>query len=352
MYLEIMSNLPGVSGNEDQVRRAIVDILTGENAPDPPLTIHTDTLGNLLINKPGQRPGPGVMLTAHMDEVGLMVTTVEKTGHLKFKPVGGIDPRILVSKPVKVGARQLPGVIGCKAIHLQKPEERKKPYTLEQLYIDIGAEGKEQALKLVNPGDYVSFDATMLALGNDCFRGKAFDDRAGCAVLLELLMKDSELSFDAAFTVQEEVGSRGAVVAAYSLQPELAVVIEGTMASDTPGTEPDFSITSLGHGPALSFMDSSFMAHRQVWQELVTVAEQCGIPFQHRRFAGGGTDAGAVALSRGGVKTVVVSVPCRYIHTPHSLLKESDLKHTAALIKAWLESLPTGSSPPGGRGLG
>ena len=339
MYLEILSNLQGVSGDEGRVRRAIVDILTGESAPDPSLTIRTDTLGNLLVHKPGRRQGPKVMLTAHLDEVGLMVTSVEKTGHLKFKPVGGIDPRVLVSKAVRVGTKQIPGVIGCKAIHLQKPEERKQPYTLEQLYIDIGAREKEQALKLVGPGDYASFDSTMIPLGNGCFRGKAFDDRAGCAVLLELLLKDSELSFDAAFTVQEEVGSRGAVVAAYSLQPELAIIIEGTMAADTPGTEPDFTVTSLGRGPAISFMDRSFMAHRQIWQQLATVAEQCGIPFQHRRFAGGGTDAGAIALSREGVKVAVVSVPCRYIHTPHSVLKESDVQHTVALIKSWLDSL-------------
>ncbi|HHX86794.1 MAG TPA: M42 family metallopeptidase [Firmicutes bacterium] len=339
MYLETLSNLTGVSGNEGRVRRAIVDILTGESFPDPSLTIRTDTLGNLLVHKPGRCRGPKVMLAAHLDEVGLMVTSVEKSGHLKFKPVGGIDPRILVSTPVRVGAREIPGVIGCKAIHLQKPQERKKPYTLDQLYIDIGARDKEQALKLVSLGDYVSFDSNMVPIGNGCFRGKAFDDRAGCAVLIELLSRESELSFDVAFTVQEEVGSRGAAVAAYTLQPELAVIIEGTVAADTPGTEPEFSVTSLGRGPALSIMDRSFIAHRQIWQQLVSVAEQMDIPFQYRRFAGGGTDAGVIALSREGVKAAVVSVPCRYIHTPYSVLKESDLKHTATLIKSWLKSL-------------
>lgn len=338
MYLELLSNLPGVSGDEGAVRRAIVDLLTGEDAPDPPLTIRTDTLGNLLVHKQGRHRGPRIMLAAHMDEVGLMVTAIKESGQLQFKPVGGIDPRVLVSKVVKVGEQLIPGVIGSKAIHLQKREERKKPYTLEQLYLDIGAGGKEEALELVKPGDYASFDTALVPLGDGYVRGKAFDDRAGCAVLVELLLMESELSFDAAFTVQEEVGSRGAAVAAYSLQPELALVIEGTMASDTPGTAPDFTITRLGHGPALSFMDRSFIADRRLWQQLITVAEERGLPYQHRRFAGGGTDAGAVALSREGVKTAVVAVPCRYIHTPHSVMKISDLKDTVSLIKAWFES--------------
>ncbi len=338
MYLEILSNLHGVSGDEGGVRRAIADILRS-GAGGLSLAIRTDTLGNLLVHRQGRRQGPKVMLAAHMDEVGLMVTSVEKTGQLRFKPVGGLDPRILPSKAVKVGVNRIPGVIGCKAIHLQEPEERKKPIALEQLYIDIGAKDKEQALKHISPGDYACFDSVMIPFGSGCFRGKAFDDRAGCAVLLELLLEESELSFDVAFTVQEEVGSGGAKAAAYALQPELAIIVEGTMAADTPGTEPDFTVTSLGQGPALSFMDHSFMACRQIRQQLITVAEQCGIPFQHRRFAGGGTDAGAIALSRGGVRAAVVSIPCRYIHTPHSVLKESDLKYTAALIRAWLNAL-------------
>ena len=339
MFLELLSNLPGVSGDEGRVRRAIADILTRESPPDSALTLRTDPLGNLLVHKPGRSPGPRIMLSAHMDEVGLMVTSVEKNGSLRFKPVGGIDPRVLVSKPVRVGAKLIPGVIGCKAIHLQKPEERKKPYTREQLYIDIGVKEREEALGLISPGDYVSFDSTLVSLGSDHFRGKAFDDRAGCAVLLELLLSDCRCSFDAAFTVQEEVGSRGALVAAYSLRPEEAIVIEGTVAADTPGTASDFSVTRLGLGPALSFMDGTFIAHRGLWQQLASVAEKNKIPFQQRQFAGGGTDAGAIALSREGVKTAAVSVPCRYIHSPHSVLKKSDLKNTVALIKSWLDSL-------------
>ena len=244
-----------------------------------------------------------------------MVTVIKESGQLQFKPVGGIDPRVLVSKVVKVGEQLIPGVIGSKAIHLQKREERKKPYTLEQLYLDIGAGGKEEALELVKPVDYASFDTALVPLGDGYVRGKAFDDRAGCAVLVELLLMESELSFDAAFTVQEEVGSRGAAVAAYSLQPELALVIEGTMASDTPGTAPDFTITRLGHGPALSFMDRSFIADRRLWQQLITVAEERGP-------ATSTGDLPEVVRCRsgrplpGGVKTAVVASLPLYSYSP------------------------------------
>lgn len=341
MYLERLSNLAGVSGDEGRVREGILEILRGEIAGDKPLEISCDTMGNLFVRKAGRAAAstPRVMLAAHMDEVGLMVTSVEKGGQLKFKPVGAIDLRVLVSKAVRVGRQGIAGVIGAKAVHLQKPEERKKPFEREQLFIDIGARSKEEAEKQVKIGDFVSFDSSFTALGGDYYRGKAFDDRAGCAVLLELLMGDSSVPFDAAFTVQEEVGSRGALVAAYTLQPGLAVVLEGTSASDTPGTDEDKTATCLGAGPAISFMDRSFIADRALLQELVHVARDQGIPYQFRRFTGGGTDAGAIALSRQGVRTIAVSVPCRYIHSPYSVLKESDLKQTAALVRAWLDSL-------------
>lgn len=334
MFLEKLSNLPGISGNEKAVREAIIEELRGR-----PLKWQTDTMGNLLVRKHGGSSlSHRIMLAAHMDEVGLMVTSIEKSGHLKFRPVGGIDLRVLVSKRVRLGDDAIPGVIGSKAIHLQKPGERGKPFELDELYIDMGAKDKAEAERYLQVGTYASFDTECVSFGDGCLRGKAFDDRAGCAVLLELLQEEGGPAFDAAFTVQEEVGLRGARVAAYTLQPQLALAVEATAAADTPDTEDERSATVPGSGPAISFMDRSLIVNREVFESLIRAGEAAGIPFQLRRFTGGGTDAGAVALSREGVKAGVVAVPCRYIHAPCSVLKKSDLLHTAALVRAWLEA--------------
>lgn len=332
MYLEQLSNLSGVSGDEGKVRRAIAGLLRKH-----PLEISADSIGNLLVRKEGRRRAAGVMLAAHMDEVGLMVVSVEKSGHLKFKAVGGIDSRVLVAKSVLVGPQGIPGVIGTRAVHLQKPGERKKPYEIEHLYIDIGAKNREEAEKHVRIGTYVSFDSTFMNIGDGCHVGKAFDDRAGCSVLLELLLDPGCPGFDAAFTVQEEIGLRGAQVAAYTLMPQKALALEGTAAADTPGTENENSSTMLGKGPAISIMDRSLMVDREILQGLIGAAESAGLNYQFRRFTGGATDAGAIALSGEGARAGVVSVPCRYIHSPRSVIKESDLKDTVSLVSRWLE---------------
>lgn len=335
MLLARLSDLPGVSGDEGAVRRAIVDELQGL-----PLEWRTDTMGNLLVQKNGgSPPSRRVMLAAHMDEVGLMIVSIEKSGHLRFKPVGGIDSRVLVSKRVRVGPEAIPGVIGAKAIHLQKRDERKKPLEMDQLYIDIGAKDREEAEEHLSIGAYASFDTECISFGEGCRRGKAFDDRAGCAVLLELLREKNGLSFDAAFTVQEEVGRRGARIASYTLQPRLALAVEATAAADTPDTEGGLSATVLGAGPAISFMDRTLIADRGLLQDLIRSAEQGGIPYQLRRNTAGGTDAGAIALSREGVRAGVVAVPCRYIHSPCGVLQETDLQHTISLVRVWLETV-------------
>lgn len=328
-----LSNLHGVSGNEGEVRRFLLKKLSGF---DVETTV--DTMGNLYVRKGRTTDSPGIMLSAHMDEVGLMVMSIQKNGLLKFKPVGSIDSRVLVSKRVLIGAQGLPAVIGVKPVHLQKPGEREKPFDEESLYLDAGFNNGDEAEKRVNVGDYISFDSCFTALGDGFCRGKAFDNRAGCLVLLELLLENNDLSFEAAFTVQEEIGTRGAAVAAYTLQPRVALVVETTAASDTPETEKDAVSTMLGSGPAISIMDRTIMVSRKMREQLVESAEKAGISYQFRRFTGAGTDAGAISLSREGVQTAVVSVPCRYIHSPHSLLQESDLKGTISLIRSWLEN--------------
>ena len=336
MYLEKLSNIPGVSGDEGEVRRFIREAL-----PRRGITLQTDAMGNLLVRKGSRRRltrAPRIMLSAHMDEVGLMVSSIEKTGHLRFKKVGGIDDRVLVSKPVIVGRDKLPGVIGAKAIHLQKPEERKKTLEVEQLFIDIGAVNREEAEKAVKIGDYVSFDTSCVRLGEDCYMGKAFDDRAGCSILLELLRCKDTPPFMAAFTVQEEVGLRGAAVASYTLEPDLALVLESTAAVDLPEIKEHRHLTSLGGGTAISFMDGSVIVERGLLEGMIKLAEEKKIPYQLRRFTGGGTDAGSISTGRGGGKTAVISVPCRYIHAPSSILNGGDYRSTADLARAFLDS--------------
>jgi len=327
-----LANLSGVSGNERAVRHFLQNRLKGTRVSST-----VDTMGNLLVRKGAGSSGRRVMLSAHMDEVGLMVTAIQNSGLLKFKPVGGIDSRMLVAKRLRIGDKGLPGVIGAKPVHLQEKDEQKKPFREESLFIDAGFAGREEAEKHIKPGDYVSFDSACTALGEGYFRGKAFDDRAGCLILLELLLENNGFNFDAAFTVQEEVGTRGAEVAAYRLLPQKALVVETTAAGDTPETERDAVSTSLGKGPAISIMDRTIMVSREMREELAKAAEKAGVPYQYRRLTGAGTEGGAISLSREGVKTAVVSVPCRYIHSPHSVVKESDINDTLSLVRTWLE---------------
>ncbi|MDW7650422.1 MAG: M42 family peptidase, partial [Bacillota bacterium] len=213
MLLKKLTEAYGVSGDESQVR----DILREELAPIAE-EMTTDSLGNLFVKK-GVGKKPRVMVAAHMDEIGLMVAGYEKSGLLRVIKVGGIDDRVLVSKQVVVGKDRVPGVIGAKAVHLQKPAERKKPIDIDNLYIDLGVRSQDEAEKLAKIGDYVAFASQTREAGDNCLIGKAFDDRAGCAILAELLKEDFDLELNAVFTVQEEVGLRGAGAAAYSVHP-------------------------------------------------------------------------------------------------------------------------------------
>jgi len=327
-----LADLRGVSGDEGRVRDYLMEKLKGYRVKTT-----VDTIGNLLVHREGKSGRPRVMLAAHMDEVGLMITKINKNGMFKFETIGGIDSRILPAKRVLVGPEGLPGVIGVKPVHLQKENERNKPFDLETLSIDCGFSSREKAEKQVGVGDYASFDASCTALGDGYYRGKAFDDRAGCLTLLELLMEDNGLAFDAAFTVQEEMGVRGAMVAAYSMQPQIALALEATAAADTPDSENDLISTRLGAGPVISMMDRTILISKEMRNKLVQAAEKAKVAYQFRSFTGGGTDAGSISLSREGVQCAVLSVPCRYIHSPHSILNESDRQSALALIRAWLE---------------
>ncbi|HET91067.1 MAG TPA: M42 family peptidase [Chloroflexi bacterium] len=335
MILKELSEAIGVSGDEGAVRAVVLDAIR-EHVDE----IDVDALGNLIALKRGTgRQRMRVMLDAHMDEVGLMVIDHDSDGFLRVRTVGGIDPRLLPAANLRVGPDRLPGVIGIKPIHLLREEEGEKVTTIEDLVVDIGASSKDEAKKLAPLGSYAAFATPFRELG-PTVTGKAFDDRAGCAVLVEMLRGD-RFRFDlhAAFTVQEEVGLRGAQVAAYRIQPDCAFALEGTIADDIPKEKESSPTTALGRGPAITVMDRSFVANRQLVRLLTSTAEELGIPYQFKQPGVGGTDAGAIHTTREGVPSATVSVPCRYIHSPVALLDLDDFNHTVDLMRESLSRL-------------
>ena len=331
MILKALSEARGVSGDEQEVRAIIRDAIR-----DVVDEAKTDTIGNLLAVKHGTgRDRLRVMISAHMDEVGLMITGHSSDGLLEVRSVGGLDPRVLPGSLWDVGPDRLPGVIGIKPIHLLENGESEKVADIENLYVDIGATGKNEAQKLVPIGTTGTFATRFREMG-PTVSGKAFDDRAGCAVLVELLRAVAPVTCDihAAFTVQEEVGLRGAHVAAYAVEPECAFALEGTIADDLPknkkGTSPT---TELGKGPAITVMDRSFMADRRLLALVRGTANELKIPYQIKQPGVGGTDSGAIHMSREGVPSITLSVPCRYIHSPVALLNLSDFANTVRLLQ-------------------
>jgi endoglucanase len=340
LLLEKLSNAFGPSGCEDEVRRLLARALR-----DKVDDLQTDALGNLIALKKGTGPEPRmkVMVDAHTDEVGLMITRIEKNGLLGFRAVGGIDVRLLMAKGVVVGENRLPGVIAAPPIHLTKPEQREKVIEIDQMVIDIGASSADKAKELVKIGDYAAFDTRFEVLNEDGLRtvkGKAFDDRVGCAVAVALADGEYAVDLYLSFSAQEETGLRGARVAAYRIEPDLAFVLEGTICDDMPKREDVSPTTELGKGPAITIMDRSFVADQRLVRLLIDQAEANGIPYQFKQPGTGGTDAGAIHLSKAGVPSGAVSVPSRYIHSPVSMVSLNDLDNTVALMRATLAALP------------
>lgn len=331
MILEALSNAFGPSGCEEDVRAILLDAIR-----DHVDECRVDHLGNILALQRGQSEAPALMVAAHMDEVGLMVTHADDAGMLHVVAVGGLDARVLPAKQVRVGRDRTPGVIAVKPVHKTTPDERGKAFTLEQLVIDVGAGTKAEAEKVAARGDYAVFATTFEDLG-DVVTGKAFDDRAGCAVLAELIRRGPyPFTLRPAFTTMEEIGLRGARVAGYAVAPDAAFVLEGTICDDGPKEREESATTELGKGPAISLADHSVIADRRLVRHLQSVARAKGIPIQIKQPGLGGTDAGAIHLTREGVPCVPVSVPCRYIHAPVSMLSKRDLAQTTDLMEAAL----------------
>lgn len=327
--------LNGVSSGEDDVRNYLM-----ERCRPYAASIRVDALGNLIVFKRGEKStGNRLMLTAHMDEVGFIVNDITEDGYLKFAPVGGIDPRVVIGKRVSVGRERIPGVIGLKAYHLVSAEEEKKVPDFEDLYIDIGARDRADAESVTTLGDLAAFESDALEFGTGMLKAKALDDRVGCAVMLKLIEEELPMDCTFVFSAQEEVGTRGAFGAAFSVTPEIALVLEGTTAADLPGTDEHRRVAILGKGPALSFMDNGTIYDRGLFEQLRGLAEQHSIPWQTKNYVSGGNDSSAIQRTKEGVRVAAVSAPVRYLHAPSSVICCQDISHMHTLVKHFIEAL-------------
>lgn len=330
---------PGVSGYEFLGVRDIVIEAFKDYADE----IRVDKLGNVIAHKKGD--GPKVMLAAHMDQIGLMVTTIEKNGFLRVAPIGGIDPRTLTAQRFRVWVGEdkfIYGVGGSVPPHIQKPEERKKAPDWDQIFIDIGAESKEEAEEMgVKIGTIITWDGRLERLGRHRLVSIAFDDRIAVYTLVETARKLQETGADIYFvaTVQEEVGLRGARTSAFGIDPDYGFAIDVTIAADVPGTPEHKQVTQLGKGTAIKIMDRSVICHPTIVKWMEELAKKYNIPYQWDILLGGGTDAGMIHLNKEGVPTGAVSVPARYIHSNTEVVDERDVDAGVDLMVKILEHI-------------
>ena len=333
--VKTLCELSGVASFEDPVR----DFLMEQARPYAD-EMRVDALGNLIISKKGRKStGNKLMLCAHMDEVGLIIKQITDDGYLKFAAIGGIDRRVLIGKRVFVGWDRIPGIIGLKAVHLTTAEERGKVPRLEDYYLDIGAKDKEEAEALVELGDFVVFDNECLEFGNGMFKAKAIDDRVGCAVMLKLLQRDLPMDCVFAFTVQEEVGTRGAFGAAFSVTPEIALVLETTTAADLPGIKGQKRVCSPGKGPVIALMDGGTIYDKELFRMMCDIADSAGIPWQVKHYIAGGNDSRAIQRTKGGVRVANLSAAVRYLHAPSSVGAIKDFEDLLTLTAAFIDAL-------------
>ena len=337
--LEKLSNASGVTGREEEVRNLMIKLMK-PHADE----IVVDKLENVIAIKRGKKSSPKVMLAAHMDEVGLMVKTISKEGFLRFTKMGGIDDRILLAQKVIVHTQKGPlqGIIGAKPPHIQKQEERKKVVAYDELFIDIGAKSRENVNTMgVKIGDPASFDVKYAQLGKDVVIGKAFDDRVGCAVMVETLkqLEKTDCTICAVGTVQEEVGLRGAATAAFGVDPDVGIALDVTVAGDVPGVRDIDTSVQMDKGPTLTVADSGLITHPKVLRLLIGAAEENKITYQLETGLPGSTDAARISLTRQGVPSGTVSVATRYIHSPVGMLSLKDAKNSAKLTAAAIKKI-------------
>ncbi len=333
--LKSLCMLDGPSGNENAVRDFILEQLTGccDTKVDPS--------GNIIAFKKGKSSAAQkLMLDAHMDEVGIIITGATENGLLRFDTVGGIETEALLCKRVRFGKTM--GVIGAKPVHQSTADERKALPKRDSLLIDIGAMDKEDALSLVPLGAIGTFTDDWAELGDNFVRSKALDDRVGCAILIRLLLEPSEYDYHATFTVGEELGLRGAKTAAFTVEPDVAVILETTTAADIHGTSGQDAVCYCGKGVVVPFMDRTTLYPKELYDLAFETAKENDISVQTKQKVSGGNNAGAVSLTKNGVPSITLSAPCRYIHSGGSVVNWSDIESQYRLADALIYRL-TGS---------
>jgi len=333
--LKTLTEINAPAGHEQPIRRVLIDELKAKG-----FNPYIDRMGNVIVVKEGNGAAPRkrVMVSAHMDEVGLIVTGHTDGGFLKVNQAGGIDPRVLISKRVVVGDDNIPGVIGAVAIHLQSAADRARVMGYRDIAVDIGAMDKKEAERKAPIGTYISFDTPYVEYGEGYACGKAFDDRVGCWTILRLLDEELPCDLIAAFVSEEEVGCRGASGAAFSQEPDIGIVLEGTTCNDLGDIPEVAQVCKTGEGVAVSFMDGSSIANRDLFKKALEVGEKEGIACQVKASVSGGNDGGVIQRAREGIPVVVLSVPCRYIHSPSTVVKLSDVEAQFELCRALLKT--------------
>ena len=338
MNFELLKDLcllNGTSGDEKNVRDFIISHLPED------CDYAVDSLGNLIVNKKGEtEPKNKVALFAHMDEVGFIVTYITEDGFVNVASVGGIDNSALFGKKLTINGQV--GVAGAKAIHQCSSDEAKKIPEITDVSVDFGFESRGEAEKYISLGDFGYFKSDFVEFGNDMIKSKALDDRLGCAVMLELLQEKSKINYTCVFTVQEEIGTRGATVSAYTVNPDYAIVIETTTASDIPDTPENKKVCKVGKGAVVSFMDRGTIYNKDLYKKAREIADKNGIANQTKTVVAGGNDASAIHKSAGGIKTIAVSLPCRYIHSSASVGSKADMESVKSLVNALLEEFANG----------
>jgi len=339
--IRILTDAFGPAGFEDDARavvRALVEPFADE--------VREDVLGTLVATVHGRSDGAGTqrpfMLDAHLDEIGLIINYIDEHGFLRFAKLGGWDDRILPAQRVVIRTREgrlVPGVVGMPPPHLQKADEREQVIRAEAMFIDVGAQSRQEAVALgLRVGDPAVIHYPCQELAGGTVTAKALDNRAGCAVAIQVLERLAaqrpEMTVAATFTVCEEVGGRGARTTAFALDPVMALVLEGTIGADVPGIEPRKQPVAMDRGPAISIADSSIVVRPRVVAFLEALADEAGIPWQHKMPPYSGTNAGPIHTVRGGTLTGIVSVPCRYIHSPVSTMRLTDFAQTVTLVEA------------------
>lgn len=321
----------GASGDEKRVREYISSRIRADE-------LFTDNLENLIAFKKGKKqPKNKIMFSAHMDEVGFMITHISENGFLSFGEVGGINPSVVLGRGVRLESGSA-GVIGTKAVHQQSADERKSFPAISELYIDIGAKSREEAEKFAPLGSYAYFDDDFFSFGDGFIKGKAIDDRAGCLVLMEMINGEPEYDAWYVFSVQEEIGTRGAAAAAFTVAPDIAFVLESTTACDIAGVSGAKKVCELGKGAVVSYMDNGAIYDRELYSLAMKTASENEIPVQTKTLIAGGNDSRSIHVSRGGVRTCAISVPCRYLHSPSCVIKESDFNAVKQLAEKMLSA--------------